>query len=225
MSTAAASAQAPPLPARPADPLAGFLSYLIPGLGQVYQGRVFKGVMFFCCIMVMFFYGLYLGSWSNVFLPQTARLNNPWNLPPLGANLYNRPQFAAQFFVGIAAWPAIIQYATYDPNEETNPFLGSYQRAPYETRLEMEPTEDQLEQAGNSRKALRKEMGALPTQALKDWKGKTLNELQTEGDKTWDLGWVFTVIAGVLNLMVIYDAVAGPAFVIVEPKNGPKQGA
>jgi len=39
-----------------------------------------------------------------------------------------------------------------------------------------------------------------------------LNELQTNGDKTWDLGWVFTVVAGVLNILVIYDAFAGPAF-------------
>ena len=39
-----------------------------------------------------------------------------------------------------------------------------------------------------------------------------LNRLQRESDKTWDLGWVYTVIAGVLNILVIYDAFAGPAF-------------
>ena len=39
-----------------------------------------------------------------------------------------------------------------------------------------------------------------------------LNRLQIDGDKTWDLGWVYTVIAGVLNVLVIYDALAGPAF-------------
>ena len=31
-----------------------------------------------------------------------------------------------------------------------------------------------------------------------------------EGDKRFDLGWVYTVIAGVLNILVIYDALAGP---------------
>ena len=41
---------------------------------------------------------------------------------------------------------------------------------------------------------------------------RVLNQLQNEDDKRWDLGWVFTVIAGVLNIMVIYDAFAGPAF-------------
>src|SRR5438477_255051 len=33
-----------------------------------------------------------------------------------------------------------------------------------------------------------------------------------DGNKRWDLGWVYTVIAGVLNLLVIYDALAGPLF-------------
>ncbi|HEV3385830.1 MAG TPA: DUF6677 family protein, partial [Gemmata sp.] len=39
-----------------------------------------------------------------------------------------------------------------------------------------------------------------------------LNDLQRNGSKRWDLGWVYTVIAGVLNLLVIYDAFAGPMF-------------
>ena len=41
---------------------------------------------------------------------------------------------------------------------------------------------------------------------------KELNELQRNGNKRWDLGLVYTVIAGVLNLLVIYDAFAGPMF-------------
>ena len=39
-----------------------------------------------------------------------------------------------------------------------------------------------------------------------------MNRLQRDGNKRWDLGWVYTVIAGVLNLLVIYDALAGPLF-------------
>ena len=38
-----------------------------------------------------------------------------------------------------------------------------------------------------------------------------LNALQRDGDKLWDLGWVYTVIAGALNVLVVFDAVAGPA--------------
>jgi len=164
--------------------LAGLLSYLIPGLGQIYQGRIAKGVLFLVSIYGMFFYGLYLGSWSNVYLPAIATddENNSLHLPIFLANLYNRPQFAGQFWMGIASWPALIQYNTFDPQQDKHPWLGEYQRTPPESRT-----------------------GATTT------KSPTLNELQTDGDKTWDVGWVFTVIAGVLNIMVIYDAVAGPA--------------
>jgi hypothetical protein len=189
MSAVAASAShAPPTVARQFSPLAGFLSYLIPGLGQIYQGRVSKGVLFCVCIYALFFYGMYLGSGtaayggqtyrivSNVYLPDTYdRPNsNPFALPRTLANLYNRPQFAGQFWIGVAAWPAVWQYLNYEPEAKTGPFpFGRFQRTPSD---------------------------------------EDLNAVNVAGDKTLDLGWVYTVIAGVLNIMVIYDAFAGPAF-------------
>ncbi len=57
---------------------------------------------------------------------------------------------------------------------------------------------------------------------------ETVNAVHEFGDKRMELAWVFTVIAGVLNILVIYDAVAGPAFLAVaaakapEPAKGPK---
>lgn len=178
---------APTVPPPPAEqpisnPIAATLSYLIPGLGQIYQGRIGKGVLFFLCVYTLFFVGMYLGSGSvhlkgqtytvssNVYLPDTAERNNPFNLPHLAANLYNRPQFAGQFWVGVAAWPAVWQYLHY--NEKPDPLLGNFQRTPAESAL---------------------------------------NAVHTSGDKLMELAWVFTVIAGVLNVMVIYDALAGPA--------------
>ena len=166
--------------------------------------------MFFVCVLTLFYYGMYLGSWSNVYVNPDD--SNPWNLGgPLG-KVYNRPQVASQFWVGIAAWPAIIQHLNYDQYSETGPLFGSYQRVPYESRstLHLQPGDNPT-----ARRAARQAANLKPTEALPDWQGKTLNELQNEGDKTWDLGWVFTVIAGALNIMVIYDALAGPAFVVV----------
>ena len=108
-------------------PQAALLSYLVPGMGQMYQGRIGKGILFFLCIYALFFYGQWLGSGtahiddkdynvtSNVYLPHTAHLSNPWNLPDTLADLYNRPHFLGQFWVGIVAWPAIWQYLAYDP--------------------------------------------------------------------------------------------------------------
>ena len=190
------------------QPLPAFLSYLVPGLGQIYQGRVAKGILFFVCVLTLFYYGMYLGSWSNVYLPHSEKENNPWNLRAPLVDFYNRPQFLAQFWVGIATWPSVVQYAAYDEYAETGLLFGSYQRTPYENRSATSGGETPAE-----RKQARK--GVKQNEALADWRGKTINELQMEGDKGWDLGWVFTVIAGVLNLMVIYDALAGPAFVVV----------
>ena len=50
-----------------------------------------------------------------------------------------------------------------------------------------------------------------------------LNKLQRDADKRWDLGWVFTVIAGVLNILVIYDALCGP--VVRDDESKPAGGA
>jgi TM2 domain-containing membrane protein YozV len=186
-----------PITDQSTNPIAAILSYLIPGLGQIYQGRIGKGLLFFVCVYTLFFVGVYLGSGtahiktkvkdnpptydietytvaSNVYLPDTADQNNPFNLPRLLANLYNRPQFAGQFWVGIAAWPAVWQYLNYNrQHEHGDPPLGDFERTPSESAL---------------------------------------NAVHTSGDKLLELGWVFSVIAGVLNVMVIYDAFAGPAF-------------
>jgi hypothetical protein len=172
--------------------MAGLLSYLVPGLGQIVQGRVAKGVLFLVCIYTLFFYGMYNGRGSvtledehgdpktynvtsNVYLYDGTGLNERGNptAPTLPQNLYTRPQFVGQFCVGVAAWPAIWQYLHYDRTKDADPVLGTFERQPAD---------------------------------------EAINAVQTSGDKRLELAWVFTVIAGVLNILVIYDAAAGPAF-------------
>lgn len=176
-SSAEAAADSAPLPPVKLDPLAALFSYLIPGLGQVYQGRVGKGLLFFFGLYLLFFYGMWMGQWRNVWLPDAT------DLPAVviaGQQLEGtlkavayRPQFLGQFWIGTAAWPAVVQYIQYDKTKDSGPTFGKFERA---------PSEDEL------------------------------NERQRNGSKRWDLGWVYTVIAGVLNLLVIYDALAGPMF-------------
>ena len=123
-------ADAPPLPPVKLDPLAALLSYLIPGLGQVYQGRVGKGLLFFLGLYLLFFYGMWMGQWRNVWLPDAA------DLPPvvvLGQQLEGplkavayRPQFLGQFWIGAAAWPAVVQYVRHDPAKAAGPVFGKY---------------------------------------------------------------------------------------------------
>src|SRR5262249_11394546 len=136
------SPEAVALPARRHSILAGFLSYLLPGLGQIYQGRVSKGVFFLVVLLGLFFAGQALGDWKNVYWPNLAHGgefdpnrngpnwdNNPWKLPgplrPLANVVNHRWQFAGQFWIGVAAWPAILQY-----NNWPLPFAPEYQRGP-----------------------------------------------------------------------------------------------
>ncbi|MFO0845617.1 MAG: DUF6677 family protein [Gemmataceae bacterium] len=180
---------------------AGFLSYLVPGLGQITQGRVGKGLLFLVCIYTLFFYGVYLGTGSvtidgktfhvssNVYLPDAAedpQPGAPRQLPPLLQNLYARPQFAGQFWVGVAAWPAIIQYMSRED--------------PRQRRLD--------DDAPAEGKRGHPQLGEF----MREPDPVAVNAVHNAGDKRLELAWVYTVIAGVLNILVIYDAVAGPAF-------------
>jgi Family of unknown function (DUF6677) len=182
-------------PPQELDPFAAFLSYLIPGLGQIYQGRTGKGVLFLASLYGLFFYGLYLGQWQNVYMPPGVRDDQlphreqlPGGVRGIMNSLGDRYQFIGQFWIGAAAWPAIIQYRNFDPNKAEGPYFRAFMRYPGE---QIDPDDKQRE------RTIRGEA--------------VLNRLQRNSDKRWDLGWVYTVIAGVLNVLVIYDALAGPA--------------
>ena len=161
-------------PQRPTSLFAAVLSYLIPGLGQIYQGRFGKGFLFLFSLLGLFFLGQLMGGWKNVYMPPVAAgpdnfIDKAIRRP--AASIYTRWHFAGQFWVGMAAWPAIWQFYGM-PMPEQSPFLANFQRA---------PADDEV------------------------------NEFLANSDKTPDLGWVYTVIAGMLNVLVIYDAYAGPA--------------
>jgi hypothetical protein len=234
-STPTVNAQASKLaaPPRHLSPWAGVLSYLVPGLGQIVQGRIGKGVLFLVCIYTLFFYGLYQGSGTltitrgdrsetytmtgPVYLPDQTE-GGPFSLPALATNLYNRPQFVGQFWVGIAAWPALWQYFHSDKDAERQLDKFRTQR------------DQGGENGGNG--DLQQKIDALEQRIKKGdrWLGRfqrtpsdeTINAVQTAGDKRLEIAWVCTVIAGVLNIMVIYDAIAGPAFLAASENKAPK---
>ncbi|MDW8223284.1 MAG: DUF6677 family protein [Gemmatales bacterium] len=181
------------------DIIAGLFSLIVPGLGQIWQGwrwhmpsRLLKGIVFFVVLHGMFFYGQALGQWKNVFLPQYQQsLGEEFRvfrirLPDWLANVYWRPAYALQFWMGVSAWPAVWNYcypesqlfANYQPSPgAAGPAVGRWER-------EMKIKEFHRE----------------------------LNRIQLRPDmgKRWDLGLLYTMLAGVLNLLVIYEAYAGP---------------
>jgi hypothetical protein len=167
------------------DYAAGFLSYLVPGLGQFAQGRFSKSFVFFVGVYGLFFYGMALGQWHNVYFADTAsRVPGRSKLGALAIDLYNRPQFVGQVWIGAAAWPAIYHYWNDPP-------ANTVQHRQLAEEIDKLPWWKQFQ-------------FALPEEQI--------NRLQRDGDKRWDLGWVYTVIAGVLNVLVILDALAGPAY-------------
>lgn len=141
--------------------LAGFLAWLVPGLGHWYQGRKGKAILYAVCILGTFFFGLALGEGKNVFWRWTSPTADPEKF---------RFDYIAQFFVGLASLPALVQatLAQYG----MPPILGGYLAEPQPEEL----------------------AGLYPRL------GRLL-----------EVGWVYTVIAGLLNVLAIYDALDGPA--------------
>jgi hypothetical protein len=102
----------------------------------------------------------------------------------------------------VAAWPALWQYNQLPVPDD--PFWRDLQRgagSPGWWHLHRpDPEEAQKAQDQLGREQLE------------------LNQEITNSDKLPDLAWVYTVIAGVLNILVIYDAAAGPAFGTAMPR-------
>ncbi|GBD35424.1 hypothetical protein HRbin36_00536 [bacterium HR36] len=187
------------------DLLAGLLSLAVPGLGQVWQGwrwrypsRLLKGLVLLVVLHGMFFYGQALGQWKNVFLPQYQqamgeefRVLNV-RMPDWLANVYWRPAYALQFWMGITAWPAIWNYCFPESKLFANR-LGEvvYQPSPGAAGPQVNRWERE--------------------QKIKEFH-RDINQIQLRPDmgKRWDLGLLYTMLAGVLNLLVIYEAYAGP---------------
>ena len=140
--------------------LAAFLAYLVPGLGHFYQGRRGKGILYLVCILGLYLVGLYLGDAKIVYWR--------WVSPLRDAEQF-RLGYLAQFWVGLAALPALIQGT-----------LAHYGHAPILGGWLAEP----------------------PMHVI--------NGLHKLG-KLVDVGMVYTEIAGLLNVLAIYDAFEGPA--------------
>lgn len=181
------------------DPrLAAFLAWLIPGAGHIYQRRTGKGVLFFVCILGTFFYGLYIGS-GRVVYASTA--------PIASRQFLDRWQYICQVGVGLPALPAIVQRARLR-NHEAPLFGDNFMRPPYDFAPPDRP-------------------GAFDSQDLSDPTRKVENpdelaKWNYEYGEYFEIGTVFTVIAGLLNVLAIYDAYGGP-LVILPPEDEKKK--
>lgn len=168
------------------DPmLAAFLAWLIPGLGHFYQGRTAKAALFFVCIMATFLFGLYLGSDTRSDAERGGDKNLGW-----GRVVYyswragdKRLPYLCQVGVGLPALPALVQANRMKSGKRV--LCGGLMAPPrMPSTLVEDPNQDQ------------------PTD----------DELHKVLHRGFELGTVYTMIAGLLNVLAVYDAWGGPVF-------------
>jgi hypothetical protein len=183
--------EAPQQPDPPAielkDPaFAALLAWLIPGLGHWYQGRRAKAVLFFVCIMGLFAYGLYLGGSDKPCLDGRGKIG-------YGRAVYfswqkedRRLQYLCQIWVGLPAMPALVQANWM--NNHRKVLLGGFMAPP--RPMSVQDTDPNVNQP-------------------------TAHDLNKRLARYFELATCFTMVAGLLNVLAIYDAWAGP--VVIRP--------
>jgi hypothetical protein len=243
--------------------LAGILAFLVPGLGHLYQRRMFKAVLYAVCILATFFTGLKIGHGQVVYFQ--------WSAPESRTFAY-----LCQFWIGLPALPALAQAKlrsnqVFDEGYLTSAldvdcvgtldgvdglvqgrltveadsggggrfavakFRGTAIQGGSEKRIEGTLTNCTFDpQVGPSpRRGVLGyfESGGGPqgrfqgsfARPIWDWYGaplfdvdssraNSLDRAHRELGSRFELGVVYTMIAGLLNLLAIFDAVYGPAY-------------
>lgn len=139
--------------------LAALLSWLVPGLGQIYQGRTRKGLIVMLPILATVLAGLWLSAGRAAF----------WDPRP-GSGRQHLFFLVTQGEIGCVALPAIAA---------AHLFAGGEDLSAWHRRL----------------------------------------------GRFYDIGWLYTVIAGFMNLLVIYDALCGPMRLADKDRAGAEPGA
>lgn len=100
----------------PSPILSAALTLAVPGLGHFYQGRYFKGALYSICILGTFLFGMRLGDGKVLYFDWHPE-RRTW-------------PYVCQFFAGVAAWPAILQWEFRTPadfsDEVEQPFSSSF---------------------------------------------------------------------------------------------------
>lgn len=189
--------------------LAALLAWLWPGLGHLYQGRILKGVLFMICILSTFLFGLGLGQGRVVY--------SSWK------NGDYRWQYFCQLAVGIPALPALVQSNLVSRGKDPlfvlcERYPEDYGRVELQNELENQKArlrfqritpQNQVEEYRG--RVLKDGLMAPPAGPVRESTNDVLGQWHLELKHFFELGTYFTVIAGLLNLLVIYDALAGPA--------------
>jgi hypothetical protein len=214
--TAESPAKAPAIDLR--DPwLAAFLAWLVPGLGHMYQRRWGKGGLFMVCILGTFFYGLWIGGGRVVYASIREPDFREW-----------RWAYAAQVANGLPALPAVVQAIRTSGPTPKAPLFGGLM-APPMLRGQAVP-QAWVEQQHELEKQAKPVIYEYAPDYFPHAQGGYVQYVVPDGTDQnghwhfiygayFDLGTVFTVIAGLLNVLAIWDAWGGPMVMHPKPKD------
>ena len=188
---------------------ATFLAWLLPGAGHIYQGRYAKGLLFMICILSTFLFGLGLGRGRCVYATDsTGKLNY---------------YYIGQAAVGLPALPAVVQ--SMKTSGGNDPFFELCERFPADfgvTKFRFhkinreKPGESETDIPRNV--TLKDGLMAPPAGPAYEDKADTLAMWHFDYKHMFELGVLYTFVAGLLNLLAIYDAFCGPAIVTATQK-------
>jgi hypothetical protein len=180
--------------------LAAALAWLWPGAGHLYQRRYAKGMLFMVCILSTFFFGLGIGH-GRVVYATTKREGSKY-----------RWEYLLQMNVGVPALPAIVQ--NFKTRNGGDPFFVMAERFPadYGIRQQQFKIINDTNRVPNfKKKTLKDGFMAPPAGEISEDFNDVLGQWNFELKYLFDMGTYYCVIAGLLNLIVVYDAFVGPA--------------
>ncbi len=251
--------------------IAAFLGYLVPGAGHLYQGRYFKGLVYFVCIVGIFCFGMRMAEGKAVFFKKGAdvdkgftnlgfiaqagvgtpalaaifqwkrftaktnqeenRLTTPLN-QPFNGKLILKDGFDNQQMKGLLVGTISLKPVAQNPHFVEGTFKGTVGDQK-DVTLKIDGT-IKLQRAvnGNSRRSItcdvadveKKEnevgelkiKGTIPRPLYNSFvaplEHDDLQDVRRRLGNKYDLAVIFTWIAGLLNVLAVWDAFEGPAY-------------
>lgn len=186
--------------------VAAMLGWLIPGAGHFYQRRFAKGLLFLVCVLATYFIGLGLGHGRVVYA--STRVNDfRWQYPFF------------QMHAGLVALPAIAQ--AYKTKDGSDPYWVLCERFPadYPTEsLRFHKVTDANRPKEMSTETLKDGFMAPPPGRVDLDNSDALARWHFDYKHFFEIATLYTMVAGVLNLLAVYDAFCGPAILTPEQR-------
>lgn len=174
--------------------LAMLLAWLVPGAGHLYQGRRFKGALFLVVILSVYLTGFMLGSGRVVYW-SWKRGEQRWAM-------------TCQAGIGIAAVPAALQSRMLLGSGKAA-MAGGVMAPP--VSLGQQVDEDYAQAMIRRNPELTEDdFRRQPRMRLWEFQRDELSMWHHQLGRWFEIGTLYTMIAGMLNMLVIYDAGFGP---------------